>query len=161
MRTFEEKDVQQIIGVYQRAFAEPPWNESWTDEAVTEDLQNALRQNNPIILVAEKDGKLVGFRWAYELPMDKFPFLNGQIESEKTMYGDELAVENEYRGMGIGSGMMKLSFELAKKAGYDTFVGRTDANSKMVPVYKRLGYEEMDIRDPKYPNRFYFIKRLN
>jgi len=149
-----------MIGVYQRAFAEPPWNESWTDEAVIEDLQNALKQNNPIILVAEKDGKIVGFRWAYELPMKKFPFLNGKIENGKTMYGDELAVEKEFRGTGIGSAMMQLSFEIAKQAGYNAFVGRTDQNSQMVQLYKRLGYQEMGIQDPQYPNRFYFIKRL-
>ena len=39
-------------------------------------------------------------------------------------------------------------------------IGRTDVDSKMVPLYKRLEYVDTGIRDPQYGTRTHFVKEI-
>ncbi len=158
IRDFQKRDAPQVIEIYQQAFAEPPWNETWPSEDVQKDIDKCLAEKNPAFLVAECEGKIVGFRWAYELKPEQFPFL--PIERGEAMYGDELALKKEFRGNGIATEMMRMSLEFAQNRGYKNFWGRTDRNSKTNPIYRRLGYVFSGIEDPKLKGRLYFMKDL-
>ena len=169
IRDFQEQDTPQVIKIYQRAFAEPPWNEAWTAEDVQKDMDKCLAEKNPIFLVAEVGKAVVGMRWAYELRPEQFPFL--LITEGEAMYGDELAIIKEFRGMGIATRMMRLSLERAYELGYRKFIGRTTAeNAPMLALYDKLGYEDTGEREKiskkrtsgtvKTDERIYFCKDL-
>ncbi len=162
LRDFREEDMDKVIALYQDVFSEPPWNEKWSYEDVLKSIEYCLNQKNPIFLVAELEytNDLAGFMWAYELNLDKFPLLNGLVKPDEAIYGNELAVDRNLRGNGIGSNLEGVSCEIANRLGYKYFVGKTDMESKMFPLFGKLGYANTGIANPAYPTRFYFIKNL-
>lgn len=112
-------------------------------------------------LVAETNGELVGFSVSYELELDKFPRLRGVVALVgDTIYGDELGVDKDFRGNGIGTKLMKERFRKYEGTSYRLMVGRTDVKSQMVPLYMDLSYVDLAISDPDYPTRNYFGRLL-
>jgi ribosomal protein S18 acetylase RimI-like enzyme len=159
---FQEKYRKSLIELYKEIWKEPPWNEFfWTDEMVNEDIDFAIRQKDFIgkLAVLLNKYEVVGFTWGYELPIEKFPFLR-VVTGGKTFYVDELAVRSGFRRRGIGSTLSKMLMKEAEKLGYDTVVLRTDVNAVAYVFYKKLGFEDTNIRDPQYPQRTYMKKRI-
>lgn len=102
IRAFVDTDTEKIVEIYRKAFAEPPWNETWTKEQVLEDLSLAFSKKNPLVLVAQAPpSQLVGFTWGYETPFDEFPFLQGKVRGN-CVYMDEIAVDPAFRQEGVG-----------------------------------------------------------
>ncbi|MFH1174947.1 MAG: GNAT family N-acetyltransferase [archaeon] len=149
--------------IYQSAFSEPPWNETWTREQVIEDLDYALSQDFPVVLVAQVGENIVGFQWGYRLPDGKFPFLERKGE---IMYGDDLAVLKEYRREGIATRLKETSFTMARQNGMEYSVLRTDVNNpSSMGLNKKLGYTPVvqngrALYDPEFLTRIYLEKRL-
>ncbi|HIH50336.1 MAG: GNAT family N-acetyltransferase [Candidatus Micrarchaeaceae archaeon] len=169
VRPYRAEDFRSFYQLYAKVFAEPPWNENWTEAAVRKEVLGYEDKKNLNFLLATlpRNGSknpLVGFSVAYETQPEAFPPRLTRLLAQFRMpivYGDELAVDSEFRGLGIGSMLMGRrfsSFEDSPREGI-IFVGRTDINSKMVPLYERLGYENSAINDPEYNSRYYFIKR--
>lgn len=151
-------EILQIIPIYQQAFAEPPWNETWKGEEVLEDIRYAFAQQNTIALIAKLNSETIGFTWGYRLPKEKFPFLDGI--DEKSIYGDEMAVKKEYRREGVGTKLLKEMWKLSKQMGMKEWVCRTDNNSLVYPLLIELGAKDLLILDPEYPSRTYISKKL-
>ena len=155
----------QVILTYQSAFAEPPWNETWSDKEIIFDLEFALSQKNPIVLVANIDKNILGFTWGYDLPIEKFPFLEGKI-SRKTNYMDEIAVTGNSRLKGIGKLLGQNYLEYLKKQGSNECVLRTDErNLASMTLFKRLCFvpvldNNKPIYDPEYKSRIYLKNKL-
>lgn len=162
VRPYKESDLKQLIELYQLAFSEPPWNETWTQEQVQEDLEFALQQESPIILVAEKTS-LLGFAWGYSLPLEKFPFLSGITNNAS--YMDEIAVLSNKRTKGIGT-LLGLEYLKIATPNFAEVILRTDErNTSSMTLFKKLGFypvkiEENTIYDPEYPERIYLRRKL-
>lgn len=157
IRTYGEQDLQQVIEIYKSVFAEPPWNETWSDEQVKKDLEFALSQQFPISLIAENSSGLIGFSWGYLLPSKEFPFLFRKV-SEKCSYMDEMAVQRDRRIRGIASALGRRYLEIAKSQGIKEVVLRTDIwNFASMALYKKLGFRNTGVFDPKYKNRLYLL----
>jgi ribosomal protein S18 acetylase RimI-like enzyme len=142
--------------------------EYWSYDDVLKDIEYCQKQKNPIFLVAEIEpktsekieswsGRIVGFTWGYELPIQKFPFLSKLVD-KKSIYIDELAVKKEYRRKGIGKALTNSLIEDAKNLLYESVVLRTNINSIAYLFYLALGFTDMGIRDPKYSERTYMKK---
>ena len=84
-------------------------------------------------VVAVLDGKIVGAAWTRIIPA------YGHID-DKT---PELAISvlPGHRGKGIGSGMMKMLFDLLREHGYERTSLSVQKDNPAVRFYKRLGYE--------------------
>jgi len=139
VRPFRRGDIGPLVSIYRKAFREPPWNEDWKPEEVRKDLEFAISQAKPVILVLERERRIRGFTWGYSLPMEKFPFLEGAVEGN-AIYMDEIA-----------SGL----------AGFEQAVLRTDQrNEASMSLFGSVGFSNMGICDPEYPSRLYLRKRL-
>jgi len=160
IRKYKEGDLDPVIELYREIFAEEPWNEKWSYEAAKSEIKDFLKQENIVFLIAQCDNEIIGFRIAFDMKPENFPFLKGLVKDKEAMYGKELAVKKDYRNLGIGTNMVLQSFEIARELGYKKFLGRTYLKSKMVPVYSRLGYINTGITDPNYPDRVYFIRYI-
>lgn len=123
---------------------------------VNEDINFALEQKNFIGKLAINSNSVKGFTWGYFLPKEKFPFL----KNLEAIYIDELAVEKNFRRKYIGFKLTDLLIEDAKKFGYKTVTLRTDVNGVAYQFYLNLGFKDMKIRDPKYPERTYLKKKI-
>ena len=197
VRPYTQNDLKQLIGVYQSAFAEKPWDEYrkcvscgvnygieesveagksckkcskplnlvefWSETEIIKDLELALSQRDPIILVGEDKSQLVGFTWGYRLPIEKFPFLKGKV-LQNCSYMDEIAVRGNLRKNGLGQALGKAYLERAQSQNMDQVVLRTDErNEASMALFKKLGFwgfKQPRLYDPQYPNRLYLAKFL-
>jgi ribosomal protein S18 acetylase RimI-like enzyme len=154
---FDEKFRKSLVKLYKDVWKEPPWNEFfWTDEMVDEDINYALKQKDFIGKLAVNSGNVKGFTWEYSLPKEKFQFL----DLNEAVYIDELAVRKDFRKMGIGTRLTDMLINDARKLGYETVTLRTDINGDAYKFYLDLGFRDMNIKDPKYPERTYMRKTI-
>jgi len=161
IRDYKLEDQNNLVRLYQSVFAEPPWNEQWTEEQVCEDLQFAQKQKNPIIVVASLENRLLGFSWGYDLPIDKFQFLRGYVNPDAN-YMDEIAVEQNSRRKGIAT-EITISYLLEVKS--SQVILRTDRRNKAsMALFKNFGFKPVkdkdnnDVYDPKFKERIYLKK---
>lgn len=166
IRLFEQRDLDSTISLYQRAFREPPWNETWTREQVEEDLRFAQTQPNPILLVALLADELVGFTWGYQLPFEKMLFLTGRVLQESS-YIDEVAVAKDARIRGIGVKLCNAYTNSARTQGMKQLVLRTSVNNPAsVALFTKVGFtplcakEREGLYDPVYQDRLYFWRAV-
>lgn len=140
----------------------------WSYEDITNDLEYAKSKQDTIILVAETGDELIGFTWGYKLPLEKFPFLKGNIKG-KASYIDEIAVNGDKRQRNIGTLLGRNYLETAEKQGMLEVVLRTDErNVASMALFKKLGFSDipdlenprLKVYDPEFPDRIYLKKEL-
>jgi GNAT superfamily N-acetyltransferase len=107
--------------------------------AMVEQINTSLFNSNPVAFchVAEVDGKIVGIAlW----------FLNYSTWLGKPgIYLEDLFVQPEFRGHGIGKGFMKVLAQLCVERGYERFQWWVlDWNEPSIEFYKSLGAVAMD-----------------
>jgi GNAT superfamily N-acetyltransferase len=107
--------------------------------ATVDQISDSLFTDNPVAFahVAEVDGKIVGIAlW----------FLNYSTWLGKPgIYLEDLFVQPEYRGHGIGKGFMKTLAQLCTERGYERFQWWVlDWNKPSIEFYKSLGAVPMD-----------------
>jgi len=107
--------------------------------ATIDQINGSLFNDKPVAFchVAEVDGKIVGIAlW----------FLNYSTWLGKAgIYLEDLFVQPEYRGHGIGKGFMKTLAQLCIERGYERFQWWVlDWNEPSIEFYKSLGAVPMD-----------------
>ena len=107
--------------------------------ATVDQINQSLFKDNPVAFahVAEVDGQIVGIAlW----------FLNYSTWLGKPgIYLEDLFVQPEYRGHGIGKGFMKTLAQLCTERGYERFQWWVlDWNKPSIEFYKSLGAVPMD-----------------
>ncbi|WP_339251216.1 GNAT family N-acetyltransferase [Sporosarcina sp. FSL W8-0480] len=75
-------------------------------------LENAVKRPNILFIVATDMNQVIGYKIGYELSADRY----------YSWYG---AVQENYRGKGIGSMLMDYQHRLVKKAGYKEIETKT------------------------------------
>ena len=131
-----------MVGIYQEAFSEPPWNEEWSREDVLADIENAKGQAYGQVLVAEIDGEIVGLGWGYQLPEGKFSQLNGF--PKETGYIDDIAVDKSYRRMGAGRALTEeLMGRFFQQGLRQTVLRTSETNLAAIGLYEGLGFEKV------------------
>jgi len=159
-RPFKPMDRETIYATYIKAFAEPPWNETWTPAQVRKDLEYALRQDRHIVIVAQVNGAVAGFTWGYTLIQAEFPFLSGRLCSD-SVYMDEIAVDPALRRRGVGSSLSEAFEEASSSKSFGSIVLRTDeANVASMELFHSQGFESLGVYDPEFPSRLYLKKDL-
>ncbi len=164
----EKRDLEGVLRCYVRVFAAPPWNETWTEPQVKEELATYLKQRNLDYRVAllsvmngtEKIRRVIGFSMGFSASEEITPELKPVLPLDKTAYGKELAVEPEFENLGIGSTMLEERIERFRAMGFDYLAGRTDRDSRMVLLYKKFGYRFLGYLNPEYPRRGYWVLDL-
>ena len=167
IRPYEKEDLKGLIQVYKSAFAEPPWNESWSDEDIIKDLEFAISQRDPIILVAQNKDGLAGMTWGYKLPIEKFPFLERKVPTNSS-YMDEIAVAGNKRFKGVGTLLGRAYIDIAAQQNQGIVLRTDDRNEASMTLFRKLGLKGIpditnpkgNIYDPQYQNRIYLMKDL-
>ena len=93
-------------------------------------LDNFYINDDRLIYVAEDEGKVIGF----------LSVINKK--NLQTIYLDDYCVNDSYRGQGIGSQLMNMSFEFAKNQGYDQVITHVEsANTESIEFYLKKGFK--------------------
>ncbi len=93
-------------------------------------------------LVAEADGKIAGAVWVRI--MDDY----GHVDDETPSL--IISVEKEYRGLGIGTAMVKEMLSLLKKQGYQRVSLSTQKANYSVKMYLKAGFQVVEDKEDEY-----------
>jgi len=143
-----EQYKNDYIKLYKDIFSKAPYFEIFTDKDVEEVYKLSLL-NSTISLLAIKDNKIIGFALGIQLSIHndkKFKMLISEyFNLDKVLYNAELGVLPEYRGLGIGSKLVKKRILFAKNMGYETICMRTKKEGSMsISLYQKLGFKILE-----------------
>lgn len=97
-------------------------------------------ENNPahIILVGEHEGKVYGY-----IMCDIQSYTGDCYIEHKTLYIDDICVDEEAHGLHVGSGLYEHAVELARKNGcYNVTLNVWKGNTNALEFYKHCGMTE-------------------
>jgi ribosomal protein S18 acetylase RimI-like enzyme len=123
-----ETDLQPCGVLLQEIYAEPPYEESWTESQATAYLESFFRIDADGALVAiGNEGKIVGAVFGFS-----YPWQVGSI-----FFIQELFVTSQYRGKGIASDLVK---QVVEKNGGDSHVALIVREGTVAAkFYEKLG----------------------
>lgn len=134
--------------VYQKAFAEYPYYESFTDEQVLETIQELTFNSGGICYVMTLNGEVIGLCGGYslrntaeisELFKEHYP----KVDLGNVFYFAELAVNKKYRRRGYGSMLIDTRIEFMKKH-FVAGLQRTQVEgSNSLNLYKKRGFAQI------------------
>lgn len=130
LKKASEKDLKEIAEIYAEEFSKSPYKEPWTKYEALNRLNDYYTFCDIWKLIFKKE--IIGFmvintkRW--------YP--------NEVIFGEELAVKEEFQNRGFGSFILKEIFEIYKNRGFEKFIGIAYKKSKAFKLYKKLGMEE-------------------
>jgi aminoglycoside 6'-N-acetyltransferase I len=98
LRAMQERDTQTYCALFQRVFAQAPWNETWTLDKIHIVVKKIMSKKGFIGIVAECESQPVGYLTGYRLRI--IPII------PPLYYLDQLFVDDRYRGNGIGKSLL-------------------------------------------------------
>lgn len=99
-------------------------------------------KENDNALVAEIDGKIVGAVWTRI--MNDY----GHIDNDTPSFA--IALYKEYRGLGIGTEMMKHMLKILKKKGFEKASLAVQQANYAVKMYQQVGFEIVEESEEEY-----------
>lgn len=158
--------LEKCAQLYCAIWREPPWNEDfWKTEDVLQDLAKELSEPFAQIVLASAQEEIIGFTWGYQVSKEKMAEISGNNQLDylftrnaRIFYVDELGVGSEFRQRGIGEKLSRELLRLAKKDSTNLVLLRTDVLATSARIlYEELGFQELPVRDKKYPDRSYWM----
>jgi ribosomal protein S18 acetylase RimI-like enzyme len=107
-----------------------------------EDLVSVLENNNTPVWVAEEKKEVVGYLFAvYEEIKD-----HKSLVSRKTLYIDDICVDEKYRGMKVGTQLYNYAKMIARTNGcYDITLNVWNLNPGAIKFYEKMGLKPLKI----------------
>jgi len=99
-------------------------------------------QKDDYCVVAETDNKVIGAAWVRI--MNDY----GHIDDETPSLA--ISVYKQYRGLGIGTAMMKKLLSILKEEGYKKISLAVQKANYALKMYKSIGYEIVDENEQEY-----------
>ena len=118
-------DVDQVINLLVNSFS-PRYNKTL--------FSNNLTDSRCVTIVAELDGLIVGVASLYVI--EKLTRMMGLIE--------DVAVDSNQRGKGIGKKLIENLIEQSKETGCDKTI--LSSSKKNVPFYEKIGFNVNEIQ---------------
>lgn len=133
----------ELVSMYMACFAEPPWNEIFTEEEIWAWFVEMMSFQRKIVLVYEINGKAVGstFNFPVANKIDVLEFLPREYSPEETCYLAEMFVDPGLRRQGIAKKLHEERLRIATAMGFVAAIQRTNFNSKMFPLIMKTGFK--------------------
>ena len=141
IRLAKEKDIEQINNLlYQvhkvHSDARPDLFKAGGKKYTDEELKEIIKDEKKPIFVYEADGKIEGY--AFCILIDNIN--ENSLCDYKSLYIDDLCVDENCRGKGIGKILFDYVLEYAKKIGcYNLTLNVWEGNDNAMRFYKNIG----------------------
>lgn len=122
--------------------AQKPPREIIRQEELQVYIKDFGKQKDDRCLAAECDGKIVGACWVRI--MNDY----GHIDDETPSFA--ISLFEEYRGRGIGTGLMRQMLELLRTEGYKRASLAVQKENYAVKMYKNVGFEIVGENEQEY-----------
>lgn len=147
IREIKEKEYPMLAGfLYEAIFVpegvEPPPKSIVNTPELQVYIENFGSQKHDKALVAEMDHKVIGAVWVRI--MDDY----GHIDDETPSFA--ISLYREYRGLGIGTEMMKEMLGILKNSGYKQASLAVQKANYAVKMYRSIGFEIIDENEEEY-----------
>jgi GNAT superfamily N-acetyltransferase len=130
LKLADKSDFDKIAKIYVDEFSKEPFNEPWTFKFALGKLGIFSRYCD-IWKIVFKEG-IIGF-----LVINPNHWFLGE-----TIFGEEMAVSEEFQGKGIGENAVLEILEIYKKKGYKKYMCLVNKKSKSFGLQKKIGVEE-------------------
>lgn len=128
IREMKESDLEEVCRMEQEYFSIP-----WSEKS----MADSLKQENNVYLVAEFEGKIVGYCGMWGIAGE------GQINN--------VAVDKAYRGRKIATEILKHSIEEGRRKALMEFTLEVrESNLAAIALYEKIGFEHAGIRKNFY-----------
>ncbi|MBS3074671.1 GNAT family N-acetyltransferase [Candidatus Pacearchaeota archaeon] len=125
-------DFPRLAIIYRDGFNEPPYNEGWTSGQTLDKLKLFSKYCEVFSILYDKE--LAGF-----LVLNPNLWKPGEV-----MFGEEMAVDKNFRGRGIGTFMMNWMVDYAKSRGFKRVMFFSNNKSGAYKLYNKLGFSKSD-----------------
>lgn len=133
LRGLQAGDLPAFSALFQRVFAQSPWNERWDLDQIRRGLETVMRKPGFIGVAAERQTQAVGFMTGYALRL--FPL------TPAIFYLDQLFVDDRHQGTGAGRALLEAGLGLAAGHGYRSVLLLTKAGTASERFYRKHGFK--------------------
>lgn len=163
VREATEADMPGIVGIYVRAYAQPPWNEQNDPQRSEEYIRWVLATPGTRCLVSADAGfPVAGFILVGPRPYDHFvqdwerqaqrPFEGWPVVPGALGYIWEIAVEPMAQRRGHGHALMAAAIESLERQQVDTLLLRSSERAAAaMALYRRFGFRRLPVREVRDP----------
>ncbi|MBD3247119.1 GNAT family N-acetyltransferase [Candidatus Pacearchaeota archaeon] len=128
IRKATKKDVKEVVGLFRKEYAKPPYNEKWPKKAA----QKYVGGKSEYFFVAVENNEIVGFIQGNIYSW--YDGLRGHI--------NEIVVDSKYQGKGIGKGLLNFIIKEFKKRKVKTLALSAKKKAKALDIYKKLKFKD-------------------
>ncbi len=146
IRRAERKDIPQITKLlYQvhkvHSDGRPDLFVAGAKKYTEEELEQLVEEDERPIFVADEDGKILGYAFCiYQTPK------GNSMQPIRTLYIDDLCVDADTRGQGIGGKLYRHVLDIAEKTGcYNVTLNVWACNENALRFYEKCGLQVQKI----------------
>lgn len=140
--------VEGLREVYKLSFAEPPWEEEFSDHEIDEILFEGFRHPSSQMFVVREGERVVAFGIGFPLDYHHTVavHLSGcpDFDNTKTMYMADVAVHPEFRGLGLGQMMIDARLRSLPDWCENVVMRTAREGSKSKPLYEKRNFRTLD-----------------
>lgn len=136
-RAYEEEDLAKLVTLYERCFAEPPWQEVFDSEELATELGGYGRDPQAVLLTVWWETTLVGSVLGFPLSrkpeiLELLSHLTDKDAWLPAFYVSEVFVDKNWRRMGIADQLVEQLLKRADAYGYEHGVVRTSVDQPII-----------------------------
>lgn len=129
-----QTQVNSAVATYQRAFAKPPYQEAFTDEEALGALQYILDKGGDVV-IGQTEDKVISLAGGY-------------VKDGNVYYIEELAVNPDQQGQGIGRQTLRALIEKALERDPNALeIRTTNRNDKALNLYGSEGFTNESVSE--------------
>lgn len=169
--------IAQMAETAYHAFREPPWRDDLEKPRLHFGLGVDLMRCNAAAYVAKakSSNEIIGYILGYEVffqnedrreltlsAITGTPALDYLFEEgRRVFYVDTLCVDRLFRQRRIAYRLLSALVDELRREGFDCCISRTSVkNLSMMSLFSKLGFQELTVRDVRYPDRTYWLLAL-
>lgn len=159
IRLFESKDLNQILDIYQEAFAGYPWFEQLSNEEVIKRWEANSAQPNFVCLVGEQDGQITSAVWCNDTDLDTLEqergkdlrrFVEQYFPGVTLIWGRESMTKASFQGQGWASALKETLIDQIKLRPEACLIltRMRDDNLGIIRIAEKFDYQRTGIKIP-------------